>query len=128
MWFRKSSAPETTNRGAQAEAVAAAFLEARGLECLSQNYRARTGEIDLIMRERDTLVFVEVRLRSHKAFSSAAESVNLRKQRKLIATAQLYLQEHNLLERHACRFDVVAINQLPPKTADIEWIVGAFDV
>ncbi len=126
MWFRKSPSPPSS-RGDTAEAYAEQYLRARGLICIEKNFRARTGEIDLIMNQGDTLVFVEVRLRSHRGFSSAAESVNLRKQHKLINTAQLYLQQHKLLEFRACRFDVVAINQLPAVDTDIDWIVGAFD-
>ena len=126
MWFRKPT-PVQANRGETAEASAERYLRARGLESVCKNYRARTGEIDLIMRQGDTLVFVEVRLRSHRGFSSAAESVNLRKQQKLINTAQLYLQQHQLLESQACRFDVIAINHLEAKDTDIDWIIGAFE-
>ncbi len=127
MWFRQPPPKPPLSAGGSAEASAERYLQARGLVTVCKNYRARTGEIDLIMRQGDTLVFIEVRLRSHRGFSSAAESVNLRKQQKLIRTAQIYLQEHRLLDSQACRFDVMAINSKAPRDEDIEWISGAFD-
>ena len=79
--------------GAQAEQAAAAYLVKRGLQLVEKNYRCRFGEIDLIMRAGVTLVFVEVRSRSSRAFGGAAASIDARKQRKLIAAAQHYLAQ-----------------------------------
>lgn len=105
--------------------MAEQFLQQQGLRTQGKNYRCRLGEIDLIMMHDETLVFVEVRLRTNPYFSSAAESVNGRKQQKIIRTAQIYLQQHQLSERVCCRFDVVTLAQTDP-AATPEWIQNAF--
>lgn len=110
--------------GAAAETLAQHYLEARGLQLWMKNYRCKLGEIDLIMREQNTLVFVEVRLRSNPFFSSAAESVTHTKQQKLIRTAQRFLQEHKLVNKQACRFDIIALSARGESA--IEWIRDAF--
>ena len=113
----------TGTAGAQAETIAENFLTAQGLVKRARNYRCKLGEIDLIMQHQDTLVFVEVRLRRHGQFASAAESVNIAKQRKIVKTAQYYLQQHQLTDRMNCRFDVIAFSdQQHP-----EWIKDAFN-
>lgn len=107
--------------GAQAEQLACAHLERAGLRLLTRNYRCPQGEIDLVMDDRDTLVFVEVRYRRSVRFGSPAETVDRRKQARLRAAA-----EHYLLSRQAdraCRFDVVAVRGEPPR---IEWLRDAF--
>lgn len=111
--------------GSDAEARAESFLLHQGLVTHCKNYRCKLGEIDLVMQHGETLVFVEVRLRSNPRFSSAAESVNGRKQQKIIRTAQLYLQQRQLTERVPCRFDVVALAR-DDSTAPPEWIRDAF--
>lgn len=93
--------------GAHAEAAAASWLQAQGLQLVARNYRCRHGEIDLIMREGNVLVFVEVRARSSKQFGGAAASVDQRKQQKLWLTAQHYLT--SLPQIPTCRFDVMAL-------------------
>lgn len=108
--------------GQSAEAHAERFLESRGLIRVARNWRCRFGEIDLIMREGPTLVFVEVRMRSNADFGGAAASVDAGKQRKLLAAAKLYLSA--LPEMPPCRFDVVALTD---KRAAPEWIQSAFD-
>lgn len=112
------------NSGADAEARAEAFLIAQGLVKHARNYRCKLGEIDLIMLHQDTLVFIEVRLRSHQAFANAAESVTIRKQQKIINTAQYYLQQQQLTDKVNCRFDVIAFC----KHGEPEWIKDAFSV
>lgn len=92
--------------GAKAEAEAANWLQKRGWQLVARNYRCRHGEIDLIMRDGHTLVFVEVRARSSSRFGGAAASVDHRKQQKLWLTAQHYLA--GLPQLPACRFDVLA--------------------
>src|SRR5690606_16286623 len=97
----------------------------QGLRRRERNYRCKAGEIDLIMSQGDTLVFIEVRLRRNTRFASASESVDLRKQQKLIRAAQHYLMQHRLTDQVACRFDVVAFNHgLDPET--ITWLPNAF--
>ena len=105
--------------GAQAEQAAAAYLVKRGLQLVEKNYRCRFGEIDLIMRAGVTLVFVEVRSRSSRAFGGAAASIDARKQRKLIAAAQHYLAQ--LGKPPPCRFDALLF-----EGSEIEWIQNAF--
>lgn len=104
-----------------AEALAAEYLQQKGLKLLSRNYRCRFGEIDLIMQDGPTLVFVEVRMRSNRHFGSAAESITQTKQRKLMITAQHYLQQHG--EKNS-RFDAVIMSSLTSQ--DIQWLRDAF--
>ena len=110
-----------TLSGAQAEQLACAHLERAGLRLLTRNYRCAQGEIDLIMDDRGTLVFVEVRYRRSAVFGSAAESVDRRKQSRLQAAATHYLLVHQL--DRACRFDVVALSGAP---AHVDWLRDAF--
>ncbi|MES9843456.1 MAG: YraN family protein [Candidatus Sedimenticola sp. PURPLELP] len=110
--------------GPAAEHQARRYLEARGLTTRETNYRGRRGEIDLIMNEGDTLVFVEVRYRSNITFGSPAESVNLSKQQKLITTASQYLQQQFRSNPPACRFDVLAISG--KEQENVDWIRDAF--
>ncbi len=79
-------------RGDAAEARALAWLQARGLRCLARNYRCRLGEIDLIMQDGDTVVFVEVRQRRSARFGGAAASITPAKQARLTLAAEHYLQ------------------------------------
>lgn len=110
------------NRGAEAEQLAAAFLQRQGLQLVESNYRCRFGEIDLICRDRDALVFVEVRLRGSEAFGGAAASITASKQHKLVLAARHYLLQQRTPP--ACRFDVVLLRGL--RDNDIEWIRNAF--
>jgi putative endonuclease len=107
--------------GAQAEALACAHLERAGLALLSRNYRCPQGEIDLIMNDRGTLVFIEVRYRRSSHFGTPAETVDRRKQARLQTAAQHYLVTHRA--DLPCRFDVVAVAGEPPS---IEWLRDAF--
>ena len=107
------------NAGAAAEALAAEFLEARGLSVVKRNYRCRGGEIDLIARDGATLVFVEVRLRSSSAFGGALASITAAKRRRLKFAAGLFLS--NLGREPPCRFDAILLDGLDP--ARIEWLV-----
>ena len=112
-------------RGAQAERLAEQFLQGQGLVCIERNYRCAVGEIDLIMRDGNMLVFVEVRLRSNRFFTQAAESVNYRKQHKITRAAQYFLLTHKLTDKVPCRFDVIALDGM--QTASIDWIKSAFN-
>ena len=113
--------------GDDAERIAERFLTKRGLELVTRNYRCRYGEIDLIMRQAETLVFVEVKLRktiSGKVdFGGALASITASKQAKIITTAQHYLG--GLRHPPACRFDAVVLNGLNLK--DVEWLANAFE-
>lgn len=107
--------------GQTAEARAEAFLVKRGMVPVARNWRCRFGEIDLIMQDGATRVFVEVRLRSHSDFGGAAASVTPAKQRKLLAAARQYLS--GLPGLPPCRFDVVALDG----SSAPDWIKNAFD-
>jgi len=120
--FFKPKSPFEKNAGARAEDNAERFLTQHGLVILEKNYRCKAGEIDLIMQHADMLVFIEVRLRTHQAFANAAESVTIRKQQKIIKTAQHYLQQHQLTDKANCRFDVIAFSD----NGNPEWIKDAF--
>ena len=109
-------------RGDAAEALAAAFLEERGLKIVARNYRCKFGEIDIVARSGATVIFVEVRARTTERFGGAAASITAAKRRRLVATARHYLARAGT--EHACRFDVVLLKGEPPR---IDWITGAFE-
>ena len=110
------------HRGAQAEQLAAQFLQQSGLKLLHQNYRCRFGEIDLILQDGAILVFAEVRLRGRNNFVGAAASIDATKQSRLVRTAQHYLATQS--PTPPCRFDVVLFDTLD--NAKPEWIKNAF--
>jgi putative endonuclease len=110
--------------GQQFEDLACQYLKKQGLKLKKRNVAFSTGEIDLIMEDQNTLVFVEVRFRNKKEFGGAAASVDWYKQNKLIKTAQLYLQQQYGNTPPRCRFDVVAI-QGTDDQFDINWIKNA---
>lgn len=109
-------------RGVLAEQLAAQYLQDRGLILLQTNYRCRFGEIDLVLQDSDTIVFVEVRLRSNNAFGGAAASIDARKQAKLLRTAQHYLA--TLPRIPPCRFDAVLMQSADSDA--IVWVRSAF--
>lgn len=117
----------TKKTGDDAERIAERFLNGRGLKLVARNYRCRYGEIDLIMQQAETLVFVEVKLRKTKSgkvnFGGALASITLSKQVKIIATAQHYLAGMKHLP--PCRFDAVLLNGL--SLNDVEWLPNAFE-
>lgn len=110
--------------GQQAEQQACAYLLDKGLTHKESNYRCTLGEIDLVMMDNNTLVFVEVRYRKSCAFGSPAETIDTHKQHKLILTAQHYL---SVKRKHhsACRFDIISLHG-SIHSAKIEWIEHAF--
>jgi putative endonuclease len=119
------SSPQSS--GQAAEAQARQHLERQGLRLLAQNWRCRRGELDLVMLDADTVVFVEVRYRRHSAWGGAVESVDARKREKLTTAAMHFLQQESRWAKHPCRFDVIAINaqgNFPPR---LSWIQNAFD-
>ncbi len=109
--------------GQSAETVARRHLEKAGLSLIERNFRSRQGEIDLVMRDGDTLVFVEVRYRRQDRFGTGAESVDRRKRMRLVRAAQYYLLKHPADAERPCRFDVVS---LAPSRVD--WIRDAFSM
>ena len=117
----------TQQLGRQAEQHAERFLHQQGLKLIVRNFQCRLGEIDLIMQDREFLVFVEVRYRNSDHYGSSAETVTWHKQKKIIRTAKYYLQQKNLLEKMPCRFDVITL-AANTKDPDIEWIKSAFEL
>lgn len=113
------------------ESEANRFLRSQGLKLLGRNYRSRYGEIDLIMVDAGTLVFIEVRYRRSQKFGGAIDSVTTAKQKKIRHTAAHYLQTHPQLQYSNCRFDVIGLSQrtsLADDNADLQfdWIKNAF--
>lgn len=111
--------------GQWAEELALAHLCTQGLQLITRNYRCRGGEIDLIMQHQTVLVFVEVRYRASHYSGGSAESIDYRKQQRILLTAQHYLQAHPQARSFPCRFDVVLLkgNQTSPQ---VQWIADAF--
>ena len=101
-------------------------LERAGLTALARNYTTRHGELDLVMRDADTVVFVEVRYRVRAGHGDAAASVTRAKQEKLIRTAELWLAAHPQHAHRPCRFDVVSYDG-PAAGARMHWLRGAFE-
>ena len=109
-------------KGRDAERYAEAYLQNQGLVLVERNYRCRFGEIDLIMREEDVVVFIEVRMRASQVFGGAASSITISKQGKLVRTARYYLA--SLKSAPPCRFDVVLSSG--NRGEGLEWIRNAF--
>jgi putative endonuclease len=105
------------------EARAAAYLRAQDLELIAQNYRCREGEIDLIMSDHSTLVFVEVKQRSSDRFGSAAATVTQKKLSRLYRTAERFLQKHPEFSHMRARFDIVAFQSADPTP---KWLKSVF--
>jgi putative endonuclease len=111
--------------GKTGEDLACRELERRGYAILARRYRLRMGEIDIVARDGETIVFVEVKAREGRAFGGAAEAVTATKRRRIVALASHYLTRHHLSNR-PCRFDVVSI-QMEAEQPVIEVVQSAFD-
>lgn len=118
-----------TNRradGARYEALALAHLERAGLALIARNYHCRYGEIDLVVRDGEVVVFVEVRYRSASAFGDGVDSVGAAKRAKLVRAAGAFLADHPRLAGAACRFDVLAVTG-SAAAPSIDWRRNAFE-
>ena len=113
-------------KGMRFEDRARRYLEGRGLRTLRQNFRCRAGEIDLIMRDGDTVSFVEVKYRAGPDYGGAASAIPRRKQRRLIRAALFFLARNPGLGREALRFDALLIEGRGNGDDAYEWIRGAF--
>jgi len=116
----------TRMTGTHWEDATLSFLAGQGLNVVARNFNCRFGEIDLILRDRDNLVFAEVRYRDDARHGGAAPSVGTAKQARLVKAASLYLQAHPELTSLPCRFDVVGCSG-SPAAPHFEWIRGAFE-
>ena len=110
-----------TRKGVAAEQAAADYLATQGLSLVARNYRCRGGEIDLIMRDGASLVFVEVRERAGSRFGGAAASITAAKQGRILLAARHYLSRHNL--DLPCRFDAVLI-----QGGQLQWLRAVMGV
>ncbi len=117
----------TQSSGKAAEELARLHLQQQGLKLLAQNWSCRCGELDLVMLDGDTVVFVEVRYRRHSAWGGAVESVDARKREKLTKAAMYFLQRESRWAKQPCRFDVIAITAEGNSTPLLNWIQNAFD-
>ena len=111
--------------GEQLESFAQTTLKKSGCKIVETNFLCKLGEIDIILKDQNTLVFVEVRYRKNASFGGALESVDYKKQQKIIKAAQLYLVENKLSNTMPCRFDVFAIEG-PLNRLKYQWIKNAF--
>ena len=116
--------PDRRHTGAAAEAAARATLEARGLRTLASNVSFRFGELDLVMRDGDTIAFVEVRYRRSDRFGGAVGSVDHGKRRRIVLAARAWLAGQRGLAEAPCRFDVVTVQGDEPFAC--EWLRNAF--
>ena len=113
--------------GKLGEDCAAKFLEEHGYKIVARNYRIRSAEIDLIAQIDNVIIFVEVKARSDIRHGLPVEAVNLRKQKKIIEAAGVFLQDENFAEC-ACRFDVVEVYLSGGSVTEINHIENAFEV
>ena len=113
-------------KGQSWEKAAERFLRKKGLRSVTRNYGSRFGEIDLVMLDGATLVFVEVRYRARATHGTGAASVTTTKQSRITAAARSYLKQDKRHASRPCRFDVVSIGQDGEK-ARFDWIRSAFE-
>jgi putative endonuclease len=109
-------------RGALAEALACRFLKKQGLVLLQRNFNTKMGEIDLIMRDKDVVVFVEVKHRTNRDFIKPAQTINRLKRQRLIRTALFYLQTVKKHKPFKARFDMIGV----AGNEEVEWIKNIF--
>ena len=107
-------------QGEKAEQLACQYLLKHGLQVIDKNFRCKQGELDLIMQDQQTLVIVEVRFRKSNKYGGAVESITAKKQSRIIASTQYYVQRNNVSS--PIRFDVIAMSS----DTDINWIKNAF--
>jgi putative endonuclease len=123
LWNKRSTTKEI---GDNTEIIARAYLEEKGLVFQCNNFFSKLGEIDLIMKDDETLVFIEVKFRSSNHFGGAISAISVKKQQKIRKTTAFYLQQSGLNEYNtACRFDVVTLQGNIDKP-HITWLKNAF--
>ena len=131
MFWNKSTAPPQKNTrkvGAHYEDLALEYLKKQKLKLFKRNFNGLRGEIDLIMWDDKTLVFVEVRYRKSKQHGHPSETVQYHKKTRLIKTAELFLCKHFPRSFPACRFDIVAIYRDFQQNLQYDWMKNAFEL
>lgn len=123
--LKKQPAFTTRQSGAEWEKVAESFLRNHGLKLLQRNFSSRFGEIDLIMEDKKTVVFIEVKYRKNSRHGSGADAVTFHKQGRISRTAAWYLAMNPHRAEQVCRFDVISVNP-QEKNQGINWIKSAF--
>ncbi|AUY33898.1 MULTISPECIES: YraN family protein [Pseudomonas] len=113
--------------GQTAEDHALEYLQGQGLRLLERNWRCKGGELDLVMLDADTVVFVEVRYRLHAEFGGALASIDGRKQQRLALAANLFLQHEPRWATRPCRFDVIALQGRGHAGQPLQWLKNAFE-
>ncbi|MEE1868125.1 MULTISPECIES: YraN family protein [Pseudomonas] len=113
--------------GQAAERHALEYLQGQGLSLLAQNWRCKRGELDLVMLDSDTVVFVEVRYRMHADFGGALGSIDGRKQDKLVLAAESFLHKETQWANSPCRFDVIAVQGRGHSGQAFQWLKNAFE-
>lgn len=114
------------SKGRKYETLAEVFLAAHGHTLKAKNYHTRRGEIDLVMLDGQTLVFVEVRYRNNIQFGTPEETITHTKQTKIIYSAKHFMTKFNLWHLNA-RFDVITIKPSRTNKPEINWIKNAFN-
>ena len=126
----QNQSANTRQAGAYWEKTAESFLVEKGLKLLQRNFSSRLGEIDLIMEDDKTVVFVEVRYRKNGHFGGGVESITIHKQNKISRTAAWYLVKNPGRAEQFCRFDIISIESISnnphKKEQGIDWIQNAF--
>jgi len=118
---------DAQRRGKTWEAYAARFLADHGLDILTQGYRCRLGELDIVGSDGVGLVVVEVRARSRSNKGTAIETIGRRKRRHIVNATRHYLMKHPAWHARPIRFDVIAIDGIETDKPEIQWIRNAFD-
>lgn len=116
-----------SERGAYWETFASNHLSAQGLEIIARGYRCRLGELDIVCRDGDALVIVEVRARSTGAYTTALDSISRRKRQRIVNAARHFLMRHPHWFHRPLRFDVVAIDAVDTDQPRLSWVRNAFD-
>lgn len=111
--------------GQRAEETACEYLLSKGLQLVARNFRCKAGEIDIIMRDKQEIVFIEVRVRNHPYYADGFDSVDYFKQQKIIKAATYFLSGKNWLNKVNCRFDVISISYSQEKPT-MDWLKDAF--
>lgn len=120
------------SKGYQVEGIVKTYLIEQGLKAVCNNYRCKSGEIDLVLTDKNTLVFAEIRFRKNTLYGSSIETVSLTKQKKLILAAEHFLQHHSWSKQLNCRFDVIGATAATQSDKHcynglkIDWIKNAF--